>query len=108
MSWTRFLLNDFFTARELNQAEEERRAMRRSLQRRNRTLQARVETLEDDIGRVALIARTLVEVVLQKNVLTRDELDALIEHVDGFDGKIDGRLSPSDTRPPPDAPSGEE
>jgi hypothetical protein len=49
--------------------------------------------LDEDVGRMALLLRALVEACLRKGVFTREELAALIARVDLLDGAADGRLA---------------
>lgn len=99
MSWTRYLLHDFWTAREFNKIDEERRARRRS--RRMRTqrqaaerakLESRIEELEQDLGEAVLLLRTMSDLCVQKGVLTADEMMERAEELDALDGVIDGRM----------------
>lgn len=56
--------------------------------------QQRLEELESGLGRVALLARALAELCLEKRVLTLAELERVLEQVDLADGVRDGRLEP--------------
>jgi hypothetical protein len=66
---------------------------------RNR-MKARIEQLEGDLGRVALLARALADACIRKGLLTSDELAAMIAEVDVIDGVPDGRLDPKALRTP--------
>jgi len=99
MSWTRYLLHDFWTAREFNKMDEERVARRRSSRRRTerlaaqrRELEGRVEELEQDLGEAVLLVRTLTDLCLEKGILGSEELMAKAEQLDALDGEIDGRM----------------
>jgi len=58
----------------------------------------RVTQLESDLGRVALIARALMEACLKKGVLTQVEIAEMMRKVDASDGTEDGRLDLSSFR----------
>lgn len=66
-------------------------------------LEARVKQLEDDLGRVALITRALMDAVVKKGVLSQVELAEAMSRADTADGTRDGRLDVSSFRmkPPP-------
>lgn len=102
MSWTRYLLHDFWTAREFERLDVERRhrrqASRRAARRRveqARALEARVAELEENLAEATLLLRTLSDLCVQKGVVTAAEMAAHAEHLDALDGMIDGRLGPS-------------
>jgi hypothetical protein len=76
---------------------------------RNR-LKARIERLEGDLGRVALLARALADACVRKGLFTPDELASMVREVDASDGVSDGRLDPEAFRAskngqPPGPPS---
>ena len=107
MSWTRYLIHDFWTAREFNRRDAERRSSSRSTRRRLRRAAQReaehaerIEQLEQDLGEVALLTRTLADLCIQKGLLTADEVAAMAERLDAADGTIDGRITPPDAPPP--------
>ena len=61
MSWTRYLLHDFWTAREFNKIDDERRARRKSSRRQRHqhaseraALSNRIAELEQDLGEAVL------------------------------------------------------
>lgn len=66
-------------------------------------LDARVKQLEDDLGRVALITRALMDGIVKKGVLSQVELAELMSKADSADGTRDGKLDMSSFRmkPPP-------
>ena len=109
MSWTRYLLHDFWTAREFNKMDEERRARRKSTRRLRQThiaqkqeLSNRIDELEQDLGEAVLLLRTMSELCVQKGIVSAEEMMAKAEELDALDGVIDGRMSkPAD----PDKPS---
>lgn len=92
MGFERYFLHDFFTAQEFNRLEETL-ALQRSRDRRlHASAEDRLAALEADLGRVALLARALAELCLQKNVVSREELVQLLLTADLADGKADGKL----------------
>lgn len=109
MSWARYLIHDFWTAREFNRRDEERRRTNRASRMRARARtrdiddnRARIGELEQDLAEATLLLRTLADLCVQKGVLTADEVAAKAEELDALDGTIDGRIGEE----PPDPPSG--
>lgn len=51
----------------------------------------RVKALEEDLARLELEHRALLELCLKKNLFTRAELAALRQQIDSVDGSADGR-----------------
>jgi hypothetical protein len=59
-----------------------------------RTVFSAIDQLEVDIGRVLLKVHSLVEILQEKGVVTRDELTAKARTLDELDGHADGVLHP--------------
>ena len=53
----------------------------------------RIEQLEDDLARAALVIHSLVEMCVRQGVFTADELAVVMEEVDLWDGVADGKLA---------------
>jgi len=66
-------------------------------------LDARVKQLEDDLGRVALITRALMDAVVKKGLLSQVEMAEAMARADSADGTRDGKLDMSSfrTKTPP-------
>jgi hypothetical protein len=56
-------------------------------------LHAEVAALRRDLEELALYTRALSSLLVEKGVLTQDELVGRLEKLDGEDGLVDGRLS---------------
>jgi hypothetical protein len=56
------------------------------------SLESRVKQLEEDLGRVALLTRALMDACLSKGVLSQVELAQTMRKLDASDGTEDGRL----------------
>ena len=100
MSWTRYLLHDFFTAHELNRIDERFRRSRTASASTRAGMYDRIDELEDDLGRATLIVHALAEACVRKGLLTREEIAAMVNEVDLRDGKSDGKLDSTALRPP--------
>lgn len=102
MSWSRFFFHDFWTAREFDRVDRQLRMQSAADRRTRGELRERVKELEDDLGRMALLTRAMLDACLQKGVLTRDEITGMMMKADLADGKTDGRLDPKRMRPGPE------
>jgi len=77
---------------------------------RQKSAKVRIEALEDDLGRVALLARALADLCLSKGLLTKEELVRQLLQADLADGKQDQRLQakvvmPGESKPADKEPS---
>jgi hypothetical protein len=67
------------------------------------SVEGRVADLEGDLGRVALLARALMDACIKKGLLTQLEIAQMLRAIDASDGVEDGRLDPKMYRPKRDA-----
>ena len=67
-------------------------------------LEDRVNQLEDDLGRVALLTRALIDAVLKKGLISQIELAEMMTKADMSDGTRDGKLDLSTLRQRPHNP----
>jgi hypothetical protein len=80
----------------LRKIDEETSSRRRALfasVRARAELRRRVEQLEDDAARMALLTLSLAELCVAKGVITEDELAARMREIDLRDGVEDGKSS---------------
>jgi len=61
-------------------------------------LDARIKQLEDDLGRVALITKALMDAVVKKGLLSQVEMAEAMSRADSADGTRDGKLDLSSLR----------
>ena len=83
------------TREEMRTVDERMEAIREGRRRAAKSAGDRTRALEDDLARVALLARSLAELCLEKGLLTEAELGRKIVEVDLADGVGDGRLDPA-------------
>jgi hypothetical protein len=57
-----------------------------------RNARRKAESAEIAVARLELVARTLYELGLKRNLWTREEFLALMEEIDARDGRVDGQL----------------
>lgn len=91
MSWSRYFLSDYLTRREFKQVDRQLRSQRRIQMSARRELRERIQDLEDENGRLALMVRALTEACIRKGVFSRDELQQIATEVDLWDGADDDR-----------------
>lgn len=92
MGWGRMmLLGNWGQQMDIEEQRSEIERLRRTVQsvRRDRG----DADLRQDIAELRLYVAVLVRMLVAKNVVTREELEALVAAVDGEDGRIDGRHS---------------
>lgn len=77
------------------------------LNQKSRVDQRRVGELEDEIGRLALVAETLLRVLEKKGAFSREEFRRLLTEVDREDGRVDGKRPPQGPleQPPDEEPA---
>jgi len=110
MSLSRYYLHDFWTAREFNKMEEQMRSRSRAHRNARRRDAAERDELEEDVGFLTLTLMGLIRSLVDKGLITRDQLQAEMQALDLTDGEADGRLEPDAAReafgmePPPPEP----
>jgi len=112
MGFERYLLHDWFTAGEFNELERRLASSQKLARERQASARSRIEALENDLGRIALVTRSLADLCLAKGLLTKEELVRQLLEADLADGVRDQRLSadvvlPGEAKPagPPPDPS---
>jgi hypothetical protein len=71
---------------------------RQELRQHATDLSKYVEDLEEDVGRLSLLLRVLLDACIKKGVVTHDEFSRMIGEIDMLDGVQDGRLDPKKAR----------
>jgi len=59
----------------------------------------RVKDLEMELAQSALVIESLLSLLEEKSLITREELKQRTAQIDAEDGVIDGRITPPDKRP---------
>ena len=111
---SRYLLLDFFTAREFDRLDTNRRRRDRAERRRRREhtqsvagLESRIDELEDELGQAILLLRSISELALDKGLVTSEELGGRLRTLDKADGVADGKTG-FDLAPPDQDGDGDE
>jgi len=97
MSWTRFLLHDFWMRSLRNDGEwrRTRRAARQQVMLRAKEIEqqsARIDELEQDLAETTLLLRALADLSVSKGLITADEISERALELDKLDGVVDGRM----------------
>ena len=66
-------------------------------------LAKRIEVLEDQVGELALLCRSLLTVLREDGTVLPERLQAVMRQIDAEDGLVDGKVTPAG--PPPDDPT---
>jgi hypothetical protein len=67
--------------------------------RLNSKAEDRVKELELELAQSALVIESLISLLEEKNLVTRQELKQRTSQIDAADGVIDGRITPPEDRP---------
>lgn len=59
----------------------------------------RVSMLEQDVAELTLLCQTMMEIIVEKGLVTNDEFMARMKKIDARDGKEDGRLTKTRKHP---------
>lgn len=95
MGWGRMLLlGDWGQQMDIGDLDREVRALRARVaapKREIKDLRAHVEALDAEIGELRLYLAVLLKVVVAKGLVTKEQLERIVEAVDLADGQADGR-----------------
>ncbi len=98
MSLLRYLLHDFWTAREFNRRDEEQEARRQAKRlqdrRRRRSLNAleeRIAELESDLQDAGCLLRAVAQHGIDKGLFDRDEIAAAVRRLREVPGGVEAR-----------------
>jgi uncharacterized membrane protein YebE (DUF533 family) len=93
MTWSRYFVHDYYTARELDRVDRQMRNLRRADSTARVQTNHNMEQLEDDLGRAYLMIAALTEACVRGGHISRDELAAIMDEIDLADGKRDGKVT---------------
>jgi len=84
---------DIYQHTRIDEAREEARAARRELEAvRGTGGHVDAKLLEHTLGELALATKTLQRLLVEKGVVSSEELSAKLKEIDLEDGRADGRL----------------
>jgi hypothetical protein len=93
---------DWWLMARIRSIEERHRNLRRRLVAnaiRGQSAAQTLQSIDDDLRRVALVVRGVTELCVAKGIFTREELEAALLEVDLADGVGDARLDPKVCKP---------
>lgn len=67
--------------------------------RLNTKAEDRVKELEIELAQSALVIESLISLLEEKNLVTREELKQRTSQIDAADGVVDGRITPPEEKP---------
>jgi len=91
-----YLFNDVLIAGELGKLAGSHERLRRRVRRQKRVTTRQVE---EDVGQVALLLRSVTELCIERGIFSAEELTAKLCEVDMADGIEDGQLDLDVLRP---------
>jgi hypothetical protein len=92
MGISRWLFDDWFTTQELERIDSRHFATVFRQQRERQELDLEVASLRADVGKLALLTKSLATLCVDKGVLSRDDLRRRLLEIDLSDGVQDGQL----------------
>ena len=92
MSLFDFLFPEQMQAQQLRKIANTQRTRDKRSSRRQDALRERVQSLEDDVGFLAMVLGALIQKADEKGAITRDEIRAAVTEIDEFDGAKDGKI----------------
>lgn len=57
------------------------------------SLENRIESLQSEVGQLAIVIEALLESLADRGILTREELARKMSEIDARDGVVDGRIT---------------
>ncbi len=94
MGWGRTLiLGDIGNRLDIEDTEQDISRVKRSLrgvQSNDMSQDKRIQALEKENGELKLYMATTIRLLLSKGLVTEQELEKMVEEIDGSDGSLDG------------------
>lgn len=110
--WMFYLNRDWWEYSKIQDLEDDVRQARREASRAHSISGESVDVLTDNLARSLLLVHTLIETLVRKGLVTREELVTTMNELDALDGQSDGKLAPGTlpgtVKPPPRSQTAEE
>ena len=84
----------------------ERKGARQRDRNRIKNQEERIQQLEDQVGELALLCRSLLTVLREDGTVAPERFEQVLSQIDAEDGVIDGKITPG--KPPQDPPAAPE
>lgn len=97
--WMRWMFPEWAQWMELRDARQRLSVTEHQARRMRRETRERLDELETAVGAMALYVRSMQRLLVEKGVMTREEVLATMEAVDRQDGTLDGRYDGPMQRP---------
>lgn len=85
----------------LKRSSRIRQSSRRQERQQIESQEKRIEQLEDQVGKLALLCRSLLTVLRESDAVDPERLQEVMNQIDGEDGVMDGKIT---TQPPSEDP----
>lgn len=83
----------------LKQIANSRKRARRQDRRETADQQKRIEQLEDQVGELALLCRSLLTVLRETEAVQPERFEEVMKQIDAEDGVVDGKITPENALP---------
>lgn len=97
--WEYVFDNDYMQRRDIGHLKRQQDIARRRQRLDRKKSNDRVEELEMQIGELALVCRTLVEMLVENGSLDPKRFEEIRREIDLEDGVLDGAITPENQRP---------
>jgi hypothetical protein len=102
--WRYVFDNEFMQRADIERLRARERSLSRSQRRRSSATNKRIEALEDEVGELTLLCRTLLTTLRESGHIDPAAFEAVMERIDLADGVADGQLRIEREEPEPEAP----
>lgn len=105
--WDNLFDNDYKQRADINhlkQIASARRLSQIEATRNAREQEERIEELENQVGELALLCRSLLTLLRENGTVNPEQFQEVFNRLDAEDGTVDGKISKPNTPPPPEDP----
>lgn len=105
--WDHLFDNEYKQRTDIESLKKKTRQGNRTLSRalaNTEDHQARIETLEVQVGELALLCRSLLTILREDGTIQPERFEQVMQHIDEQDGTLDGKITPPEPPEPPQYP----
>lgn len=103
--WDYLFDNEYYQRADIKSLQKESRIWKQAQQRNQLQAtdqQKRIDELEDQVGQLALLCRSLLTVLREDGTVKPDRLCEVMNRIDAEDGTLDGKMTAPKSSPPDD------
>ena len=92
--WSHLFDSNYRQRSDINSLQSRMRSARRQASWQERTTKDRIDTLEQQVGELALLCRSMFTALRRTGVLDTDQFEKALQEIDAEDGAVDGLATP--------------